>query len=64
MFTSMVDVNSHSVLDKLPEITGLVFAHVKPNTVFDHAGLNKFFLGHFLLVLEKASEMQDAEFRI
>lgn len=48
MFTSILDVNSDSVLDKLPEITGLVFAHVQPKTVFDHAGLNKFFLERFL----------------
>jgi hypothetical protein len=48
MFTSTLDVDSASVLDKLPKITALIFAHVQPKTVYDHAGLNKFFLGRFL----------------
>jgi hypothetical protein len=46
-FTSII-TDSGPVIDGLPEITNLVFAHVSPKTVFDHAGLNKFFFQRFL----------------
>ncbi|KAJ9110104.1 hypothetical protein QFC19_001775 [Naganishia cerealis] len=32
-----------SVMDRVPEIARLIFAHVSSDTLFDHAGLNKWF---------------------
>jgi hypothetical protein len=46
-YTSFL-TGSRPVIERLPEITNIVFAHVLPKTVFDHAGLNKFFFERFL----------------
>ncbi|KAJ9119165.1 hypothetical protein QFC22_003657 [Naganishia vaughanmartiniae] len=41
--TSTPAATHESLLDRLPEITRLVFAHVPAKNLFDHAGLNKWF---------------------
>lgn len=47
VFTSIIADTFGPVLGRLPEVTRLVFAHVPARTVFDHAGLNKFFFERF-----------------
>lgn len=43
--------NASPVVDQLPEINRLIFAHVTPSEVFDHAGLSGFFFNNSLSVL-------------
>lgn len=42
--------NTTPVMDQLPEITRLIFAHVPPSEVYDHAGLSSFFFNNSLSV--------------
>lgn len=43
--------DSSPVVDQLPEISRLIFAHVPPSEVYDHAGLSGFFFNNSLSVL-------------
>lgn len=38
------------VVDALPEISRIIFAHVSPSDVYDHAGLSSFFFNNSLSV--------------